>query len=89
MPQWEICRIKEVYRKQWWVLVTWTMVKYIAVLDTPGGEYAIDQTIELHHVAGEKQNHERAMLVGRLLTQGWEPIGTEYGLVTVLRRQVP
>jgi hypothetical protein len=79
-----------VYRDQKGFFKDKKFANYIAALDTPGGEQIVDQTSEFDVSAGyDTLLQERVKLVGRLLTQGWEPIGVDGGEVKVLRRQVP
>lgn len=93
MARWELCRIEGVVRDQKGFMNSRRFTKYIAVADTTQGRTIIDETPEAEDVdAGsakgqlwyETIRQHQSALAGRLLAQGWEPIGENQ-----FRRQVP
>jgi hypothetical protein len=99
MARWEVCRIDIKWRVEKGFLTQREFWKWVAVTDTLSGEQIIEQTPEWekipdssdkrYAVEKEKREHLRSVLVGMLLSGGWEPIGAENTQVTVFRRQVP
>ncbi|MBM3131098.1 MAG: hypothetical protein FJ009_21040 [Chloroflexi bacterium] len=99
MPQWEVCRIEEDGRVESGLLSKKVLRKWIAVADTLNGKQIVEQTPEWEYVDSmgnryrvehEKKMHFRSVMIGRLLANGWEPIGSnERGEVVTLRRFVP
>jgi len=97
MARWELCRIEVVVRDQKGFMNSRRFTKYIVVADTMQGRTIIDETPEWENPPTDtfSQQHydavqqQESLLRGRLLAQGWEPINSEKGRVTVFRRQVP
>ncbi|MBI5303010.1 MAG: hypothetical protein HY868_12805 [Chloroflexi bacterium] len=54
MALWEVCRIKHVCRVKGFM--GFEFGKDVAVLDTPNGEQAIDETPEFRYSQGEEKN---------------------------------
>jgi hypothetical protein len=85
MARWEVCRIVDrtgVGR----TTVAKNHYLYVAFADTLNGTLVIDESPPRKNGVSED---ERAKLVGRLSSQGWEPFGVnQYHQVFAFKRQV-
>jgi len=83
MARWEVCRLVRQHG-------SWSKDKWLAILDTPQGPSVLDESAvfkqDQYYEAGLQ---EYSKLAGRLSSAGWEPIGSENGLVFVFKRYVP